>query len=194
MNVTVSAEERISAVQEKIPDLGHEGDNEDDVTIREFIIDDSIRVQPVIKPEKREITATTAKKAQKKKADKKKKNAQNKRKKKKNLCQTTHANFCVHGECKYLAGLHEVACKCHQHYFGERCIERSMKSESGAEISDITTTTALAVVAVLLSVISIAAIIIIIIVHTRRKYSSYECEAEEKKKLGQENGSEDIDV
>ncbi|XP_075058213.1 amphiregulin [Mixophyes fleayi] len=190
-NVTVSGEgDHIADEVENAHELVHEedGEDEDDMTIRDFIIDDSIRVQPVIKPENTEVTT---KKQEKKKGNKK--GQKKKNNKKKNPCQTTHENFCIHGECKYLASVQEVSCKCHQHYFGERCIERSMKSES-QEQNDMTTTTVLAVVAVLLSTISIAAIIIIIVVHTRRKYSSYACDAEEKKKLGQENGSEDVDV
>uniref|UniRef100_A0A8C5N353 Amphiregulin n=1 Tax=Leptobrachium leishanense TaxID=445787 RepID=A0A8C5N353_9ANUR len=178
-------------------------ETDDDFSITGYIIDDSIRVQPVVKPE------DTKKKGEKKKGEKKKKgqneekkkkgqNEEKKKKgqnekKKKDPCQTTHKDFCIHGECKYLANVEEVSCKCQKDYFGERCSEQYLKTKSTGDFADVSTT-ALAVTAVLLSTISIIAVIIIIIIHTRRKYSSYECEAEEKKRLGQENGSEEIDV
>ncbi|KAM4808966.1 amphiregulin [Rhinophrynus dorsalis] len=168
---------------------GEDEDNEEDFSLMGFITDDSIRVQPVIKPE------TPTKNADKKPTDKKKKKQRGdkKKKKKKNPCQTTHKDFCIHGECKYFAHLQEVTCRCQQNFFGERCSEQYLKSGKEGELSDVSTI-ALAVVAVLLSTISIIAIIIIIVVHTRRKYDSYDCEVEEKKRLGQENGSEEIDV
>ncbi|KAM4709883.1 amphiregulin [Discoglossus pictus] len=178
----------------------HDYDNEDsedeemeeELSLLGYITDDSIRVQPVIKPD------TSTKKEEKKKPEKNgdKKNANKKKKGKKNKktpCDTTHKDFCVHGECKYLKNLKEVTCKCFQNYFGPRCSEKFMKTQTTEDLENVSTT-ALAVTAVLLSTISIVAIIIIIVVHTRRKYSTYECEAEEKKKLGQENGSEEIDV
>ncbi|KAM8939130.1 amphiregulin [Pelodytes ibericus] len=177
------------AVQEE--EDGEDEDHDEDFSVAGYIIDDSIRVQPVIKPE------NTQKKTEKKTTEKKAKKKNNKndktKKKKKNPCQTTHKDFCIHGECRYLANIKEVSCRCKQDYFGERCSEMYMKSETKSDFGDVSTV-ALAVAAVLLSTISIVAIIIIIIVHTRRKYSSYECEAEEKRKLGQENGSEEIDV
>uniref|UniRef100_A0A803K435 Amphiregulin n=1 Tax=Xenopus tropicalis TaxID=8364 RepID=A0A803K435_XENTR len=164
-------------------------EHEDDFSILGFITDDSIRAEPVIKPE------NPPKKGEKKNSEKKKKKERGdkKKKKKKNPCQTTHKDYCIHGECKYLTSLQEVTCICQPEYFGERCSEQSMKSQTKGNLSD-TSTIALAVVAVLLSTISITAIIIIIVVHTRRKYASYQCEVEEKKRLGQENGSEEIDV
>uniref|UniRef100_A0A803KLI4 EGF-like domain-containing protein n=1 Tax=Xenopus tropicalis TaxID=8364 RepID=A0A803KLI4_XENTR len=164
-------------------------EHEDDFSILGFITDDSIRAEPVIKPE------NPPKKGEKKNSEKKKKKERGdkKKKKKKNPCQTTHKDYCIHGECKYLTSLQEVTCICQPEYFGERCSEQSMKSQTKGNLSD-TSTIALAVVAVLLSTISITAIIIIIVVHTRRKYASYQCEVEEKKRLGQENGSEENDV
>ncbi|XP_069599599.1 amphiregulin [Ranitomeya imitator] len=150
--------------------------------------DDSIRVQAVVKPANGEVATT---KVEKKKADKRKAEKNKNKKKRKTLCQTTHKNFCVHGKCRYLANISEVSCKCHENYFGERCTEQYLRAAS-SNPHDMTTTTILAVVAVLLSTLSITAIIIIIVVHTRRKYSSYNCDTEETKKLGQENGSEDV--
>ncbi|XP_018098939.1 amphiregulin isoform X2 [Xenopus laevis] len=164
-------------------------EHEDDFSILGFITDDSIRVEPVVKPE------NPPKNGEKKNSEKKKKKERGdkKKKKKKNPCQNTHKDYCIHGECKYLASLQEVTCKCQPEYFGERCSEQSMKTQTKDNLSNMSTI-ALAVVAVLLSTISITAIIIIIVVHTRRKYASYQCEVEEKKRLGQENGSEEIDV
>ncbi|XP_075705901.1 amphiregulin [Rhinoderma darwinii] len=165
----------------------YDEDEKHELSVSGYYVDDSIRVQAVVKPANGDVPATIM---EKKKADKKK-NGQKNKKKKKTPCQTTHKNFCVHGKCRYLATVPEVSCKCHENYFGERCTEQYLRAGS-KNANDMTTTTILAVVAVLLSTISITAIIIIIVVHTRRKYSSYGCEAEETKKLGQENGSEDV--
>ncbi|XP_063281368.1 amphiregulin [Pelobates fuscus] len=165
-----------------------EDDYDQDISVG-YIIDDSIRVQPVVKPE------NTTKKNEKKNGEKKAKKAKNDKKKKKNPCLTTHKDFCIHGQCKYLSSIKEVTCRCQKDYSGERCSTlstMSMKTHT-SELGDVSTV-ALAVAAVLLSTISLVAIIIIIVIHTRRKYSTYDCEAEEKKKLGQENGSEEIDV
>lgn len=165
----------------------HEADyDEYDEDLSGYHVEDSIRVQAVIKPANGDVPTTNV---EKKKADKKKKGEKNK-KKKKTPCQTTHKNFCVHGKCRYLANAAEVSCKCHENYFGERCTEQYLRTGT-TDSNDMTTTTILAVVAVLLSTISITAIIIIMVVHTRRKYAS-DCETEETKKLGQENGSEDV--
>ncbi|XP_068127199.1 amphiregulin [Hyperolius riggenbachi] len=195
----------VSHDEEEEEDYSEDEEYEDHIPMKSFIIDDdSILVQPVIKPENTGAstgtsTGTAGKKGEKKNGEKKKKKGQNnknknnKKNKKKNPCQTTHTDYCIHGECRYMAALQEVSCKCQPDYFGERCSDRSMKSGT-EKLSDLTTTTVLAVVAVLLSTISIAAIIIIIVVHTRRKYASYHCEAEEKKKLEQENGSDEVDV
>lgn len=183
-------------------DLDHEEesddeDNDEHFPVKGFFIDDdAILVQPVIKPENSEAsTVTTNKKSEKKNGEKKKKKGSKKgnKKKKQNPCLTTHKNFCIHGECRFLEKIPEVSCKCQQNFFGERCSEQYMTSAK-EKLSDITTTTVLAVIAVLLSTLSITAIIIIIVVHTRRKYSSFQYEAEEKKKLGQENGSDEIEV
>ncbi|KAM4051205.1 amphiregulin [Anomaloglossus baeobatrachus] len=169
----------------------HEADYDEyheDEDLSGYYVDDSIRVQAVVKPANGEVPAT---KVEKKKADKKKAEKNKNKKKKKTPCQTTHKNFCVHGKCRYLANISEVSCKCHENFFGERCTEQYLRAGT-TDPHEMTTTTILAVVAVLLSTISITAIIIIIVIHTRRKYSSYDCEAEETKKLGQENGSEDV--
>ncbi|XP_069832869.1 amphiregulin [Dendropsophus ebraccatus] len=191
IQVTLSGgDDRVSLGSENIHEVDYEEYNEDehqDEDLSGYDMEESIRVQAVVKPANGNVPVTNV---EKKKTEKKKKGEKNK-KKKKTPCQTTHKNFCVHGKCRYLANLQEVSCKCHENYFGERCTEQYLRTGT-TDPSDITTTTILAVVAVLLSTISITAIIIIIVVHTRRKYSSYDCEAEETKKLGQENGSEDV--
>ncbi|MEE6461870.1 hypothetical protein FKM82_001434 [Ascaphus truei] len=133
-------------------------ENEEDFSVAEYNTDDPMRVLPVIKPEK------TTRKGAKKNADKKKKKGKKKgNKKNPTPCETTHKDFCIHGECIFPENLQEVTCRCQQHYVGERCSERTMKAITKEELRDLSTT-ALAVVAVLLSTISIIAIIIIIIV------------------------------
>ncbi|XP_053556737.1 amphiregulin [Bombina bombina] len=170
-----------------------EEEADEEFSILGYITDDSIRVQAVIKPEQTEANEekknTEKKNTEKKNTEKKKKRKDKKKGKKVNPCNTTHKDYCIHGTCKYIERMKEVACRCQQNYFGERCSEQSLKTQTPGELSDVSTV-ALAVVAVLLSTISIIAIIIIIVVHTRRKYS-YECESEEKKKLGQENACDE---
>ncbi|CAN2388892.1 Epidermal growth factor-like domain [Pristimantis euphronides] len=146
-----------------------------------YDVEDSIRVQAVVNPANGVLPVTTV---EKKKTEKKKKGKRNKN----GPCQTKYKGFCVHGKCRYLKRADEVSCKCHENYFGERCTEQYLKTET-TNPSDMTTT--ILVVVVVLSTLSITAIVIAIIVH-RRKYSSYDCEAEETKRLGQENGSEDV--
>ncbi|XP_056407836.1 amphiregulin [Hyla sarda] len=176
--------DRVSVGLENVHEVDYDEHEEEDLS--GYSLEDSIRVQAVVKPANGEVSVTNV---EKKKTNKKR--GEKNKKKKKTLCQTTHKNFCVHGKCRYLASMQEVSCKCHENYFGERCTEQYLRTGT-SDPSDMTTTTILAVVAVLLSTISIIAIIIIIVVHTRRKYSSYDCEAEETKRLGQENGSEDV--
>ncbi|XP_053317597.1 amphiregulin [Spea bombifrons] len=191
-NATLPGDHPISNETESIQvheeDEDDEEGNEEDFSIAGFFTDDSILVQPVVKPDE------TQKKEKTKKGDKKNKKGENdkkkRRKKKKNPCLTTHKDFCFNGECKYLERIDEVTCRCVKDYFGERCDEQYMKTQNNGDFGEVSTI-ALAVAAVLLSAISIIAIIIIIIVHNREK-NSYE--VEEKKRLGQENGSEEIDV
>ncbi|XP_071973236.1 amphiregulin [Engystomops pustulosus] len=188
IKVTLSGEgDRVAFGLENAQEADYEEYNDEnpDGDISGYSVEDSIRVQAVVKPANGDVPATNVAK----KADKKKK-GEKKNKKRKTPCQTTHKNFCVHGKCRYLAGAQEVSCKCFENYFGERCTEQSLRAGT-TNPGDMTTTTILAVVAVLLSTISITAIIIIV-VHTRRKYSSNDGEAEEKRKLGQENGTEDV--
>ncbi|XP_005284049.2 amphiregulin [Chrysemys picta bellii] len=165
-----------------------EDDEEDDPAVPMYIVDDSIRVEPVIKPKQ---TKTDREKNPDKTKRKKNKGKKNK-KKKGTPCEGEYKNFCIHGECKYLEDLKEVTCKCHQDYFGERCGEQFMKTHKRNDIGNYSTTI-LVVVAVLLSSISFIAIVVIVIVQVRKTYPQYE-EKEERKKLRQETGNGHVGV
>ncbi|KAJ1205915.1 hypothetical protein NDU88_001336 [Pleurodeles waltl] len=164
-------------------------DTEDDPSVSELVIEGGNQTKPSVKPEK------TTKKGEKRNGERKKKrqgNKENKNKKQENPCETTHKDYCIHGKCRFLDALNEVACICHHNYIGQRCSEMFMRTRTGGDLSD-TSTTALAIVAVLLSTISFIAIAIVIAVHMKKNYSAtYEGETEEKKRLGHENG--DIDL
>ncbi|KAK1345830.1 hypothetical protein QTO34_008295 [Cnephaeus nilssonii] len=155
-----------------------------------YIVDDSVRVEQVVKPKenKTENENTTDKPKRKKKGHKGRKNRKNK---KKNPCDTKFQNFCIHGECKYIEHLKAVTCKCHQDYFGERCGEKSMKTHSmvDGDLSKIT----LAVITAFVSAVTFAVVAAVIIIQLRKRYfREYEGEAEEQKKLRQENGNAHI--
>ncbi|CAK6433072.1 unnamed protein product [Pipistrellus nathusii] len=155
-----------------------------------YLVDDSIRVERVVKPKenKTENENTTDKPKRKKKGQKGRKNRKNK---KKNPCNTKFKNFCIHGECSYIENLKTVSCKCHQDYFGERCGGKSMKTHSmvDGDLSKIM----LAVITAFVSVVIFAAVAAVIVVQLRKRYfREYEGEAEEQKKLQQENGSSHI--
>ncbi|XP_066136440.1 amphiregulin [Saccopteryx bilineata] len=152
-----------------------------------YIVDDSVRVEQVVKPKenKTENENTTDKPKRKKKGGK---NRKNKKNKKKNPCDARFQTFCIHGECKYLEHLKAVTCKCHQDYFGERCGEKSMKTHSmvDGDLSKIT----LAAIAAFVSAVSFTVIAAVITIQLRKRYfREYEGEAEEQKKLRQENGN-----
>ncbi|KAG8454229.1 hypothetical protein GDO86_000753 [Hymenochirus boettgeri] len=155
ISVTISGDHVSNGTGSDAEQSFDEDEEEEDVLVLGYITDDSIRVEPVVKPQNPE------KSTEKKNTDKKKKGRGGK--KKMTPCQTTHKDYCIHGQCKYLAKLKEVSCICHQDFFGERCSELSMKSGINGPFSDMSTI-ALAVVAVLLSTISITAIIIIIVI------------------------------
>ncbi|KAI5278908.1 amphiregulin [Manis pentadactyla] len=153
-----------------------------------YIIDDSVRVEQVVKPKKNktESEMTTDKPKRKKKGGKNGKNRRNR--KKKNPCDAQFQNFCIHGECKYIEHLEAVTCRCYQDYFGERCGEKSMKTHSMAD-SDLSKI-ALAAIAAFLSAVSFTAIAVVITIQVRKRYfREYEGEAEERKQLRQENGN-----
>ncbi|XP_032618214.1 amphiregulin [Chelonoidis abingdonii] len=163
-----------------------EDEEEEDPAVPMYIVDDSIRVEPVIKPKQ---TKTDREKNPDKTKRKKNKGKKNK---KETPCEAEYKNFCIHGECKYLEELKEVICKCHQDYFGERCGEQFMKTQKRNDISNYSTTI-LVVVAVLLSSISFIAIVVIVIMQVRKTYPRCE-EKEERKKLRHETGNGHVGV
>lgn len=158
-----------------------------ELQISGYIVDDSVRVEQVVKPKKNktESEKTSDKPKRKKKGGKNGKNRRNK--KKKNPCDAEFQNFCIHGECKYIENLEAVTCKCHHDYFGERCGEKSMKTHSmvDRDFSKV----ALAAIAAFVSATSFTAVAVVITVQLRKRYfREFEEEAEEQKKLQQENG------
>lgn len=162
-------------------------EEEEDPAVPLYIVDDSIKVEPVIKPKQ---TKTDREKNPDK--TKRKKNKGKKNKKKGTPCEAEYKNFCIHGECKYLEELKEVTCKCRQDYFGERCGEQFMKTQKRNDIGNYSTTI-LVVVAVLLSSISFIAIVVLVIMQVRKTYPRCE-EKEERKKLRQETGNGHVGV
>ncbi|XP_022362052.1 amphiregulin [Enhydra lutris kenyoni] len=167
-------------------DYAEEYDNEPQIS--SYIVDDSVRVEQVVKPmkNKTESEKTSDKPKRKKKGGKSGKNRRNR--KKKNPCDAEFQNFCIHGECKYIEHLEAVTCKCHQDYFGERCGEKSMKTHSMVD-SDLSKI-ALASIAAFVSAVSFTAIAVVITIQLRKRYfREYEGEVEERKKLRQENGN-----
>uniref|UniRef100_A0A8C6HHC2 Amphiregulin n=1 Tax=Mus spicilegus TaxID=10103 RepID=A0A8C6HHC2_MUSSI len=169
-------------------DYSEEYDNEPQIS--SYIIDDSVRVEQVIKPKKNKTEGekSTEKPKRKKKGGKNGKGRRNK--KKKNPCTAKFQNFCIHGECRYIENLEVVTCNCHQDYFGERCGEKSMKthSEDDKDLSKI----AVVAVTIFVSAIILAAIGIgiVITVHLWKRYfREYEGETEERRRLRQENGT-----
>ncbi|XP_004681268.1 PREDICTED: amphiregulin [Condylura cristata] len=167
-------------------DYSEEYDNEPQIS--GYIVDDSVRVEQVIKPKKNkaESKKTSDKTKRKRKGGKDGKNKRNR--KKKNPCNAEFQNFCIHGECKYIQHLEAVTCICHQDYFGERCGEKSMKTHSMVD-SDLSKI-ALAAIAAFVSALSFTAIAVVITILLRKRYfRDYEGEVEERKKLRQENGN-----
>ncbi|XP_006871659.1 PREDICTED: amphiregulin-like [Chrysochloris asiatica] len=170
-------------------EYSEEYDNEPQIS--GYIVDDSIRVEQVVKPpqNKTESEKTSNKPKRKRKGGKNGKNRRNR--KKKTPCDAEFQNFCIHGECKYIEHLTVVTCKCHQDYFGERCGEKSMKTQRviDSDLSKI----ALAAVVAFVSAVSLAAVVVVITIQIRKRYfSEYEGEAEERKKLRQENNAHTI--
>ncbi|XP_044622082.1 amphiregulin [Equus asinus] len=169
-------------------DYDYEEEYDNEPQISGYIVDDSIRVEQVVKPKKNktESEKTSDKPKRKKKGGKNGKNRRNK--KKKNPCDAEFQNFCIHGECKYIEHLEAVTCQCHQDYFGERCGEKSMKTHSmvDSNLSKI----ALAAIAAFVSAVSFTAVAVVITIQLRKRYFRHcEGEAEERKKLRQENGN-----
>ncbi|XP_004617927.2 amphiregulin [Sorex araneus] len=170
-------------------DYSEEYDNEP--RLSGYVVDDSVRVEQVIKPKKNKTEGekTSDKPKRKKKGGKNGKNKKNR--KKKNPCDGEFQNFCIHGECKYIQHLDAVSCKCHQDYFGERCGEKSMKTQKTVE-NDLSKI-ALAAIAAFISAVSLTAIAVAVTILLRKRYfRAYEGEAEERKKLRQENGNANV--
>ncbi|XP_059948798.1 amphiregulin [Mesoplodon densirostris] len=166
-------------------DYAEEYDNEPQIL--DYIVEDLLRVEQVVKPKKDETESekTSDKPKRKKKGGKNGKNRRNR--KKKNPCDAAFQNFCIHGDCKFIEHLETVSCQCHQDYFGERCGEKSMKIHSMAD-SDLSKI-ALTVMAAFVSTMSFTAIVVVITSLLRKRYfRGYEGAAEERKKLQQENG------
>ncbi|XP_075399670.1 amphiregulin [Tenrec ecaudatus] len=156
-----------------------------------YVVDDSIRVEQVIKPprNKTESGKTSNKPKRKKKGGKNGKNKKNR--KKKTPCDAEFQNFCIHGKCIYIENLSVVTCICHQDYFGERCGEKSMKTQKviGGDLSKI----ALAAVVAFVFAMSLAPVVIVITAQIRKRYfSTCDEETEERKKLRQENNAHTI--
>ncbi|KAK7830903.1 hypothetical protein U0070_018447 [Myodes glareolus] len=168
-------------------DYSEEYDNEPQIP--GYVIDDSVRVEQVIKPKKNktEEDKTSDKPKRKKKGGKSGKGRRNK-KKKKNPCDAEFKNFCIHGECRYTENIKTVTCNCHQDYFGERCGEKYMKTHSGND-SDLSKI-ALLTITIFVSVVIFIAIGVAVTIQLRKRYfKEYEGEAEERKKLRQETGN-----
>ncbi|XP_035181962.1 amphiregulin [Oxyura jamaicensis] len=167
------------------PDYEEEED-EEALPVHQYIVDDLIRVEPVVKPK------STKRGGEKNAGKLRRKKNKGKNKKKGTPCEMEYKNFCIHGECVYLEHLQMVTCKCHQDFFGERCGEQFMKTQRKNDVADYSKTV-LVVVAVLLSSISFVTVLIVVIVQVRKKCPQYE-EKEERKKLRQENRNGHVGV
>ncbi|KAJ7412521.1 Amphiregulin [Willisornis vidua] len=147
---------------EPVPGPDYEEDEEEyeeAPPVHQYIVDDLIRVEPVVKPK-------SAKRGGEKNAGKsRRKKNKGKNKKKGTPCELEYKNFCIHGECIYREHLQMVTCKCHQDFFGERCGEQFMKTQRKNDVADYSKTV-LVVVAVLLSSISFITVLIIVIVQS----------------------------
>ncbi|XP_038615745.1 amphiregulin isoform X2 [Tachyglossus aculeatus] len=168
-------------------DYGSE-EYENEPQISGYILDDSIRVEHLVKPRRNKTDSEKNPDRPKRKKNRGENGKNRKNKRKKTPCDADFKNYCIHGECKYIESVQKATCNCHQGYFGERCGEQSMKTHSRGD-SDFSNM-ALAVVAVLVSVISFTAIVVIITIQIRKRYSNgFEGEAEERKKLRQDTGN-----
>ncbi|XP_068947905.1 amphiregulin [Petaurus breviceps papuanus] len=163
-------------------------DYEEDLQLPGYIIDDSIKVEHLVKPKKNETES------EKKTKNRRKKNKGRRRKPKKMVhpCDEKYKNYCIHGECKYIESLLAVTCKCHPDYFGERCGEQLMKTHTMGDGGH--SITALVIVIVLLSLLCFSALVIIVIQLRKAHSNVHAQEAEERKHLKQENGNGPISV
>ncbi|XP_067899648.1 proheparin-binding EGF-like growth factor isoform X2 [Heterodontus francisci] len=113
------------------------------------------------------------------------KNRRGKGKGKKNPCYRKYKDFCIHGECRYLKHIKEVACRCFSGYEGVRCSSFILAVEHPKDPNDNTTT--LAIVAVVLSSLSLTVILVLLVRGYHRRVASYDVKNEEKIKLGNNN-------
>ncbi|KAJ6660491.1 hypothetical protein lerEdw1_017488 [Lerista edwardsae] len=169
-------------------ELSSSGANSEDLKelmVPQFLVGDSKRAVPQIK---KSAKTENGKKNSKKRGNKGKKN----KNKVQSPCEGEFKNYCVHGKCvHHHQKLKEPTCICHSDYFGERCVERFLKSHTNNDAS--TPSIVTVVWTVVPSVLVFAAIVIIVIVQVREKCPKYD-EKEERKKLRQESGSSSIDV
>ncbi|XP_051821219.1 amphiregulin [Antechinus flavipes] len=154
---------------------------EEDPQLSGYVLDDSIKVERLVKPKK---NRTESEKNTSKTGRKKFKNRKRKQKKI-NPCDGEYKNYCIHGECKYIESLEAVTCKCHQDFFGERCGEQSMKTHSLGDVGN--PFTVLAIVAAILSVLCFSAIVLITKQIWKAHYSIRDQGIEERKHLKREN-------
>uniref|UniRef100_A0A8C6UYW1 Amphiregulin n=1 Tax=Neogobius melanostomus TaxID=47308 RepID=A0A8C6UYW1_9GOBI len=85
-------------------------------------------------------------------------------------CTSSHLDFCIHGHCQYLEGLHEPVCTCMRGYVGLRCGIQTLETKGTSEDESSNTEliqTVLVIVAVVLSVLSCTAIILMTCAHYR---------------------------
>ncbi|XP_067153164.1 amphiregulin isoform X2 [Apteryx mantelli] len=153
--------EPLARVGEAVSAADYEEDEEyeEAAPVHQYIVDDLIRVEPVVKPK------PTKRGSEKNAGKSRRKKNKGKNKKKGTPCEMEYKNFCIHGECIYLEHLQTVTCKCHQDFFGERCGEQFMKTQRKNDVADYSKTV-LVVVAVLLSGVSFITVLIIVIVQT----------------------------
>lgn len=182
-NVPISR--TLNTLRAEIPSSRGDSEEEDvkELMAPQFLVGDSVRVVQVKKSTKSE----SGKKNSKKRGNRGKKN----KNKNQTPCEREYKNFCIHGECVYHKDLNSTSCKCKPDYFGERCVERFLKSWKNITVDHSSSVTV--VWTVIPSVLVLAVIVIIVIVRVREKCPKYD-EKEERKKLRQENGSSSIDA
>ncbi|XP_030594286.1 proheparin-binding EGF-like growth factor isoform X1 [Archocentrus centrarchus] len=109
-------------------------------------------------------------------------------------CSTSHLDYCIHGYCKHIEGLHEPVCICMKGYDGERCGIQTLeiiKNEPTESNNTELVQTVLVVIAVVLSVISCTAILLMTCAHYRSHknfLASYLGTVSEQEKLQKHTG------
>ncbi|XP_037536865.1 amphiregulin [Nematolebias whitei] len=83
-------------------------------------------------------------------------------------CTSTHLDYCIHGNCKYIEGLQEPVCVCMKGYDGERCeIQTLGTTKLDKSYNTELVQMVLVVIAVVLSVISCCAVLLMTCAHYR---------------------------